>query len=311
MLARVADNLFWFGRYVERSEHLSRYLNIQYFSTLDAPFETQRELSLQSVMNMVGIPIEEENIFEEQILVAVAMDENNPSSIRSSVFKARENARGARDLLSIELWNTVNKFYRFIHDYPEEYYKTRGLDDFTRRTIDNCAIIKSNIQNTLLHDQVWAIIKMGMHLERSIQVNRMILSKLNDVARLQEMKVIKTVESFQWATLLQSAEGYDMFRRIYSASPMKRQTLEFIVLNKMFPRSISYNITALQSYLRSINPSKNFQQNSIDWRVGRLSEELKYRVIDEFIEAPVEFLEKTLDQIYNLNNLLSKEYLNY
>ena len=311
MLARVADNLFWFGRYVERSEHLSRYLNIQYFSTLDAPFETQRELSLQSIMNMVGIMVEEDQIFEEKVLVSVAMDDKNPSSIKSSVFKARENARGARDLISIELWNTVNKFYRFIHDYPEEYYKTRGLDEFTRSTIKNCAIIKSNIQNTLLHDEVWAFIKMGMHLERAIQINRMLLSKLQDVAKLREMKVMKPIESFQWGTLLQSAEGFDMFRRIYSASPMEQETLEFFVLNKKFPRSVSYNITALQRYLRFISPNKNVEKNGIEWRVGRLSEELIYTTIQEFADSPQEFLEKTLEQIYNLNNLLSEEYLNY
>ena len=50
MLARVANNLFWMGRYIERSEHLARYLNVNYFSSLDAPNELSqsREFVLRS-----------------------------------------------------------------------------------------------------------------------------------------------------------------------------------------------------------------------------------------------------------------------
>ena len=61
-----------------------------------------------------------------------------------------------------ELWQIINTYYRFIVDYPEEYYKTKGLHEFTKTTIDNCAIIKHNIQNTLLHDEAWAFINIGM-----------------------------------------------------------------------------------------------------------------------------------------------------
>ena len=31
MLARVGNSLYWAGRYIERSDHTARYLNINYF----------------------------------------------------------------------------------------------------------------------------------------------------------------------------------------------------------------------------------------------------------------------------------------
>ena len=52
MLARVANNLFWMGRYIERAEHVARYLNVNYFSSLDAPNELSqsRQFVLRSMM---------------------------------------------------------------------------------------------------------------------------------------------------------------------------------------------------------------------------------------------------------------------
>lgn len=311
MLSRVADNLYWFGRYIERTEHLCRYLNVQYFSSLESHVEKQNELVIQSILTMVGIDHEEGNIMEEEALVKVAIDTNNPSSIKSSVQSARENVRGARDLISNELWQIVNKFYRFIVDYPEEYYKTRGLYDFTQTTIDNCAIIKHNIDNTLLHDEVRAFIKMGMHLERAVQVDRMILSKLNDVEKLEELNVPPSVISFHMATLLRSVEALDMFRRVYRTSPTVNQTLEFLVLNRIFSRSILYNLAALQSFLLEIRPNKTIKPNSVTWKVGRSTEYLKYSTIEDIEKKPIDFLSKTLDYLYNLHNLLKEEYLSY
>ncbi|WP_109829445.1 alpha-E domain-containing protein [Reichenbachiella versicolor] len=313
MLSRVADNLYWLGRYIERCEQISRYLNIQYFSSLDTDFELQKEIALKSVAHMVGLDTEnyDDYTFEEDILVSVAMDDEGTNSIKSCVHHARENARGARDVISVELWNAVNKFYRFIHDYPEDYYKTKGLYDFTQTTNEHCSIIKNKIGSSLLHDQVWAFITAGLNIERATQVNRMLLSKFNDIEMLTEHKATKSIESFQWAMMLKSVEGFDMFRREYSRLPNQQDVLEFVVLSLKFPRSISYNINSLCEYFNLISRSKNVEENSLEWSVGKMSQYLKYKTIDEIKDKPVEFLMETLTYLNDLNTLLTKSYLNY
>lgn len=35
MLSRIAENLFWMGRLIERAEGIARALTVQYFSTLE------------------------------------------------------------------------------------------------------------------------------------------------------------------------------------------------------------------------------------------------------------------------------------
>ena len=47
--------------------------------------------------------------------------------------------------------------------------------------------VRSKIKSTLLHDEVYAIIMLGVYLERAIQVSRIINSKLSDVAASKEI----------------------------------------------------------------------------------------------------------------------------
>ena len=56
MLSRVAENLFWMGRYLERTEHLARYINVAYFSSLDRSHPRQHELTILSITDMIGLP---------------------------------------------------------------------------------------------------------------------------------------------------------------------------------------------------------------------------------------------------------------
>ena len=90
MLARVANNLFWMGRYIERSEHLARYLNVNYFSSLDAPDELSqsRQFVLRSIMYMADNEIIDADfeLMEEDVLFDVGLNPEKPNSI-INIFK--------------------------------------------------------------------------------------------------------------------------------------------------------------------------------------------------------------------------------
>ncbi|WP_372945343.1 alpha-E domain-containing protein, partial [Muriicola sp.] len=171
MLARVANNLFWMGRYIERSEHIARYMHVNYFSSLDAPHEISRsrQFVLRSMLRMAGEPVpgEGEELQEEEVLYKLALDPSNPFSIISNVRSTRENANSARDLISTELYESINKFYHFVLKYPVDHYKQKGLYDFSVNIIEMSSILRARIRSTLLHDEVYAIILLGVNLERA------------------------------------------------------------------------------------------------------------------------------------------------
>ena len=311
MLSRVADNLYWMGRYLERSEHLARFLNVQYFATIDVPYPQMRERAMISILDMVGIISDEQTLIEENVLATVALDDNNPVSILSSVYMARENARGARDSISTEVWEAINSYHLFVSGYPTDVYKTRGLHDFTFNTINHNDIVKGKIYQTLLNDVAFHFLQMGIHLERAIQVVRIIISKMKDIQYLGNLKLGSSLELQQWNILLDCVEAKDMCRKYYNSLPNKHNTLEFLLFINSFPRSVVYNLLHAHNHLKLINPDKQEARGEIGYKVGKIINHLRYMEIADLDNNIPAFLEDTLQMIYQINSLIQEEYFNY
>ncbi len=311
MLSRVAGNLYWMGRYIERTEHLARYLKVQYFATLDAPIAQDPEFFLESIMNMVGLPYEEGALMEEDVLVSVALDEENPSSIMSSVNHGRENARAARDVISLEVWETINKYYHFVNNYPVDIYKTRGLYDFTNHVMEYCSVVRGNINNTLLHDEVWALIRLGTHMERAAQIARLLWSKLYDIEKLRVRMPDISLDAYQWSTVLKTAEAIDMARKYYKRSPTQENALDFLVLHQRFPRSILYNLDQSAYYMSVITDEAIGKRDSASFELNRMADSLKYFEVQDFEPDVLTFLHNTLNDIYGICGKFEKDFLSY
>lgn len=315
MLARVANNLFWMGRYIERAEHLARYLNVNYFSSLDAPNELSqsRQFVLRSMMFFVGEPIHDKSVVldEEEVLFNIGLNPNMPYSIINNVKFARENANSARDLISTELYEAINKFYHFVINYSEDDFKKKGLYDFTMNIAEMTAILRGKIRGTLLHDEVYAIIMMGINLERATQVIRIINSKYNDAVEAKENYGDKISNSFEWITLLKCVESYDMMRRFYKKTPNSICTLEFLILNPDCPRSVINSINQVYKHIRVLDESKNPDKNSTAFLISKIKGEYEFKYAEEIEEDIQSFIENILNSLVQISQKMENEFFNY
>ena len=314
MLARVANSLFWTGRYLERSEYLSRYLKVQYFSTLNSPIVQQREIILSSILSMIGsekdnFPGAREKVDEQEVLVEVSFNLDNPNSILSSVTNARENARGIRNVLSTELWEVINRYYHFVNDYSIEYYKTRGLYDFTSNVIQNCSIIRSLIDSTLLHDDIWAFIRLGISVEKAAQTLRIISNKLYDVEMLNLNDFDTPLQNYQWMVTLKILETYDMYRHRYRGISNQEHIIMFLLCHPKLSRSLTYTLIEVSNILRRLSPGK-MNHSNLAFQAEKLASNFKFLEYKE-IEGDLQgFLMTSLNKIYHLNELIEREYFN-
>jgi len=299
------------GRYLERSEHLARFLNVQYFSTVDVPYQQMRQKAMLTVLDMVGTIHGDQVVVEEDILSSVALDEHNPVSILSSVFNCRENARSVRDSISTELWEAINNYYLFVSNYPVDVYKTRGLHDLTINVINHNNIVMGKIYQTIVHDETFHFLEMGIHLERALQVIRIILSKMKDIQYLDNLKLGESLELQQWNILLDCVEAKDMCRKYYNSLPNKQHTLEFLLFVNTFPRSVVYNLNHVHHHLKLISPNKKEDRGSIDYNVGKIINHLRYMEIADLQNNEISFLEDTLLKIQEINSLIKNEYFSY
>lgn len=308
MLARIANTLYWMGRYLERTEHMARYLRVQYFTTQDAPMSQNRDFVLGSIVNMAGIAWEEGKPYNEsEILHQIALDSNNPMSILSAITNARENARGMRNIISTELWEVINKYYHFVNNYPVNYFKTRGLYDFTLTAGEHCSVIRGYVDSTLTHNEVWALIRLGVHMERTTQIARIISCKLYDIFVLTKGNVDMPVENYQYTVLLKLLESFDMNRHHYKAAPDRQKALEFLILNADFPRSLAFNLKQIQYFVRKLGLLENTPE-SVGFIVGRLCANYQYLLFPEIEDRVGEFVSETMGKIYEMHEALDKKY---
>src|SRR4051794_4654267 len=127
MLSRVAENLYWMSRNIERAENLARLLDVGFDLDLDAaglardvhghgPIE--RILTILACRNAyertngtVDRPRERER---DAVLRFLTFEPKNPQSIIGMVGQARENARGAQETISAEAWSHVNRLHLYL-----------------------------------------------------------------------------------------------------------------------------------------------------------------------------------------------------
>jgi len=315
MLARVADNLFWMGRYIERSEHVARYLNVNYFSSLDAPnLKSQdRQFVLRSMLFMVGDPEEDTDKFlkEEDVLYKIGLDPTYSASIINNIKFARENANSARDLISTELYEAINKFYHFVVNYPKDIFVKNGLHDFTTHVAEMTDILRGKIRGTLLHDATYAIISMGINIERATQITRMINAKFNDALLSQGGENNMFSKSFEWTTLLKCAEAYDMMRRFYKKTPTSISTLEFLILNPNCPRSVMNSLNQVNQHVKILNPEKRYNKDSTAFLIGRVRSEYEFKYIEEIDQDIKSFIENILKSLVVISDKVDEEFFSY
>ncbi|MCS6824489.1 MAG: alpha-E domain-containing protein [Cytophagaceae bacterium] len=315
MLSRIANSLFWMSRYLERTEHISRYIKVHFYSALDAPSVAGYEFIENSILNMTGLEseykkkIHKKNI--KNVNYYVLLDETNPVSIRNSVNRARENARGARDSISAEIWSSMNKFYHDVNRLSADDLSNDKIYPLTEKILENCAVVKGYIESTLLHNEIWLIMKMGMHTERTIQVIRIIKAKLADIEFTRKQKLGKPVENYQCINMLKSAEAFDMSRIYYRAVPTLSEALEFLFFNKQFPKSLVYNMRHLHNSISRITASKNPVPGSAEFDAGKLYSQLNYATIQDVEDNLDLFLDNLTEKIYSIATKTEQQFMSY
>ncbi|GLB53819.1 hypothetical protein NBRC110019_28600 [Neptunitalea chrysea] len=311
MLARVANNLFWMGRYIERAEHTARYLKVNYFSSLDAPnkLSQSRQFVLQSVYQMVGeTSFTSLTLKEEEVLYNVGLNLNKTYSVLNSIKLARENANSSRDLVSTEFYESINKFYHFAMNYSNDKFVKNGLYDFTTSVTEHTSILRGKIRGTLLHDEIYALIMLGINIERATQITRIIKTKFDDANKAIGGYANPIKNSYEWTTLLKCTESYDMMRRYYKKSPTQLTTLEFLILNAKCPRSVMNSLNQIYNNICTIDNTKVFKKDTSAFLIGKMRAEYEFKTIEEIQLNVHDFIEKTSQLLFSIGFKLENEY---
>jgi len=299
------------GRYLERAEYLARYAQVHYYSALDAPFILPKEDVHASVLKFPGLYDSftdiYEGFFDKDVLYYLFLDPYNQNSVKHSIQLTRENARSSRDLLLTELWEAINILYHQINNTNQ--LDIESFDDVAKNVRSSISIINGYIDNTLIHNDVWAILKFGQHIERSYQVARLLAVKWEEIVRGRERNANQAYETYLCITMLRSAEAFDMSRIHFNKIPDANQAILFLLSNHLLPRSVSYNIQKLGENIAILNLMETPVFNDLRFKISRLNSQLHYLVYEDIGGDIRSYLNNLMRHINDLAYIFNKEYL--
>ena len=115
MLSRVAERVYWMGRYVERAESTARLVNSYTTQVMDLPIGV--EPGWKQLVDIVGtnrLFDERYTHYDERSTIGfLVADPDHTGSIMSSIAMVRENVRTSRDVLPTEAWEHANELYLY------------------------------------------------------------------------------------------------------------------------------------------------------------------------------------------------------
>jgi len=294
MLSRLADSLYWMSRYVERAENVARFIDVNMWLSLDLPAGYQEQWSpLISTTGDDAIFAKHYEIpTKRNVINFLTFDTRNPNSILSTITAARENARLARQYISLETWERVNRFYLAIQNGARS--AARGFEpgqDFFSDVMSSSHLFLGTIYATMSHNEGWHFCRLGRLIERADKTSRILDTKY--YLLLPSLDAVGTpYDDLMWAAVLRSTSALEMYRkRFHQISPDR--IVEFLVLDREFPRAIHYCIVSAETCLHAISgtPIGTFG-NPAEQLLGRLCAELNYVQVREIIKRGLhEFLD--------------------
>jgi len=231
MLARNASALYWIGRYVERADDTARILDVTVHQLLEDssvdPDQTSRVL-----LQVLGIepPKTQLDLWSLTDLVAFSRGLEGGCSIVDAISGARENARSAREVTSSDMWECLNTTYNALAE-RERAARRLGPHEFFSFIEGRAAMFAGLTDSTLSRDDGYRFLVLGRAIERIDMTVRLLLSRVGDSA-----------SSPTWVTVLRSAGAHDTYLRTYRGVLDANRVVEFMVLDRLFPRSIFYSL---------------------------------------------------------------------
>lgn len=298
MLSRVANNLFWIGRYMERSYGILLTTKIAYSKTQDYNLASVTETSETS----------KEDDFTS-LLEHHLFDSTNLNSVYNLTYKARENCRSIQEEVSRELWLCLNNKYLFLRNVIDDKID----EDDPLKILDEISIhnyLYYGIADlTQERGSAYCFMNCGKYLERIFRTLDFIES--NIIKDRNENDLIEA--SIYWKNLLLSIGGYQLYLRTYKSAFKTEHTVDMLMFNKNFPHSIYYAIKKLETHILRLQANHPSQENELIFLIGKLESTIKYTTLDNIfstrLEVVISAIKKELTEISNrINEMYFSNY---
>lgn len=271
MLSRIAESLFWIGRYIERSDGTARILDV-YLQLLLEDIFVDEDTACRALLGVMGSEAPtDRKLKRKDVITPLATDPMSTTSIAYCLRAARENGRRAREIISSELWEVLN----ITHTGMPKATSGDQIHALFTWVRERAALATGIADSTSSRDDAWSFFTLGRSIERA-----------DMTARLLATRALTEASGPSWTTILRSVGAYEAYLRTYRGVPSSTNAAEFLLLDRLFPRSIMHSLTLAEQCLRDIDPTQQRigYGDSAVRMLGHIRAELEFRPITQIIE---------------------------
>lgn len=319
MLSRVANALYWLGRYLERAENTTRLLvvtedlttEIGAFHEKAAAREWNDLFAIFPGAQLVEGKWRRPDSASLDHLLGFFAEPYNPYGVHWALRKARENARAVREALTVEVFLCLNETYRAV-----EAYSGRDLADVPAvRTALSSAhtgllAVVGAIEHTLSRDEGWFFLKLGEAVERVFRTGAILRTKLPALLDPPPARDAALYYS-RWRSLLRALSSLENYRRFHGAGLEAGTVTRFLVFDPNTPRSLRSGASSVQNYLGLLAGTAT-ELTPAARAIGKLHARLSYddgAALSALAGGqPLLFLDGVLDELTKLNDAIDVQY---
>lgn len=299
MLSRVADCLFWMGRYLERSEQMARQLDVTRDIVIDlaksdrAGARAEWQATLAS-LRVPDLPLE-----------GLVFDTTEINSVIGCLTQARENARQVREIIANDIWERINLAHWNLIETSRETRNETALSKTLADTLLTTATLDGLVDASMVRGDAWVFLKLGKWVERLDRIGRCI------EARWQQSTHTKssTQRNVISVAMLKSLGVLEAYRKVSPTKVERRTVLAFVLFQPNLPRSLRFCAHEAASLVSQISQLSQGASASVTRAFGRLASQLEHGDVDEVMnDGPERFLNDALSNASQASSLLQTSY---
>lgn len=248
--SRVAENLYWLGRYADRAEGTARLLRSITTHLLEArnadndvcPPDLLRTLT-HLTTTYPGFAGDERLLdHPDDELLALIVDSQRSGTLAFSLESLRRTSQSARDRLSDDMWRIVNKLGEELVDIQHMGEAVEPLG----RVILHLSALAGLISDSMTRGPGFWFVDFGKRLERAVDT----INLLRSVFFFADEFIDPMAEA-----LLEVTDSVMTYRRRYKSRLNPAGVLDLLLFDKLNPRSVAFQLNRLRDLLSDL-PSK-------------------------------------------------------
>lgn len=259
MLSRVAERVYWTGRYLERIESTARLVSIYDNLLFDVPRTYSLGWYNLIVINSLEHDFKERYAIEDERNVVKFMlrDESNPCSVVASLKSVRENVRTTREVLPERTWERINELSMFVRENVQQQTIRSNRHEFLEQIIIGCQQLQGLLNSNMPHDEAWLFLRLGNYIERADMTIRNIEAGLATVKEREHHENIVNIRQIIWGNVLRSLSAEQAYRRTMRCAVHSETVIEYLLVDQEFPRSFGHCLFGLIESCTKLPHSKD------------------------------------------------------